>query len=128
MAHILQQLKEQALLQAQFKYRQGKEWKGTLKKTSLDDNGMPTKVEWEADKKMQILKTEKYGSILGTDYTTDLNNFVSSNEYKKIVFFIWNFIARLPSQTPAVAGTIGTSRCKSVSTVEDGTDDDAKVD
>ena len=98
-------------MQAQFKYRQGKEWKGTLKKTSLDDNGMPTKVEWEADKKMPDPKNRKIWSpILGTDYTTDLV-FVSSNvDHIKRLYFIWNFIARLPQPNPTVAGTIGTSR------------------
>ena len=118
-----------ALMQAQFKYRQGKEWKGTLKKTSLDDNGMPTKVEWEADKKMPDPKNRKIWSpILGTDYTTDLNNFVSSNvdHIKRLYSLFGTSLQDYHSQTPTVAGTIGTSRCKSVSTVEDGTDDDAK--
>mgnify|MGYP001301763491 CR=1 FL=1 len=125
-----------ALLQAQFKYVQNQEWRGTLKKTKLNDDGSVVedskgnpKVEWEADKEMPIPSQRKIWTVLKggakTDYkTNNYNNFVTSNRdeiYEAFTRFGVG-IQDYHSQTTAV----NTSRCKSVSTVEDGIDDDTE--
>ena len=118
-----------SLMQAQFNYVQNQEWKGSLKKTKLNSKGVATKVEWEARKVMPVPKSRKIWTQLDSkaDYVKQkYNNVVTANRDKLYNMFVLygSSIQDYHSQTPVVAGTVGTSRCKKVSTVQDGIDDD----
>ena len=131
-----------SLMQAQFKYVQNQQWRGTLKKTKLNDDGSVKKdpkgnpiVVWEADKRIPNPRDRQIWSVVpGTDYTTDLNNIVTSNrdDIENMLTLFDGSINDYHSQTPVVTGTIGTTRCKNAklfgptTSVEDGTNDDVE--
>ena len=131
-----------SLMQAQFKYVQNEQWRGTLKKTKLNDDGSIKKdssgdpeVEWEASAKIPDPKNRKIWSVIpGTDYTADLNNIVTTN--RDDIYSMFNLfgseIKNYHTQNPKVAATVGTTRCKSTTlfgpttAVEDGINDDTE--
>ncbi len=131
-----------SLMQAQFKYVQNQEWRGTLKKTKLKEDGSVAKdskgnpvVLWEADKVMPNPSERKIWSVVpGTDYTTDLNNIVTSNRDDILDMFtlFGSEINNYHRVTPKVAGSVSNTRCKSASlfgptnAVLDSTTDDAE--
>ena len=47
-----------SLYQAQFDYEQNKEWKGTLKSTAIDSNGVVGKKNWDAAELLEKRKTD----------------------------------------------------------------------
>lgn len=131
-----------SLMQAQFKYVQNQEWRGNLKKIKLNDSGGIKKdakgnpvIEWQADQVLPNPDARKIWSVVpGTDYTTDLNNIVTTNRDQIGNMFskFGGTIQDYHSQTPSVPGTIGTSRCKNAklfgptTSVEDGINDDTE--
>ena len=131
-----------SVMQAQFKYVQNQEWRGQLKKTKLNENGSVKKdasgnpiVEWEASAKMPDPKDRKIWSVVpGTDYTTDLNNIVTSNraDIEDMFTLFGSSVNNYHRVTPKVSGTVSNTRCKTAtlfgptSNVSDSTEDDAE--
>ena len=70
--------------QAQFDYEQNKQWKGTLKRTKIDQNGVlypNDKNNWSAADLLPAPDKRKiWTELSGADYKTDLNNFVEAND------------------------------------------------
>ena len=76
--------------QAQFDYEQNKQWKGTLKRTKIDQNGVlypNDKTNWNAADLLPAPDKRKiWTELSGADYKTDLNNFVEANDTEIIVY------------------------------------------
>jgi len=71
------------LYQAQFEYKQNKEWTGTLTRTAIDAQGniiVNDTGNWSARDKLPSPNARKIWTVLDTtDYKTDYNNFVEGN-------------------------------------------------
>ena len=72
-----------SLYQAQFDYRQNKEWAGTITRTKINPDGSLDEKDsgnWSAKDVLPSPAKRKIWSVVpGTDYKTDYNNFTESN-------------------------------------------------
>ncbi len=125
-----------SLFQAQFKYKQNKEWEGSLTRTAISSEGVVNekdKSNWNAAEQIPNPDARKiWGVIPGTDYTTDYNNFVEGNSSLIDPMFglLGNAVGDYHRDTAKVSGVIGNTRCSSkgdsIATISDGADDDVK--
>ena len=119
------------LLQAQFQYVKRQEWNGSIKKTKLNEFGLPIPdhpSNWEAEEKMPSPSSRKIWTQLelSRDYTEGYNNVVVSNSSALRSMFE-RFGGRILDYHRDTAGVGGgdTTRCSNlVPSIEDGSDDD----
>ena len=126
-----------SLFQAQFDYRQGKEWAGTITRTKIDQFGNLDENDsgnWSAVEEMPSPDNRKIWSvgIPNTDYKTDYNNFIPANatDIDSLFGLYQNGIGDYHRATDNEDGTSNNRECagRMVSAgqlVADNTDDDA---
>ena len=122
------------LYQAQFQYRQKKEWLGSLSATSMTDDGeLANDVTWEAARQMPLPRSRKIWTVLPTkDYRDDLNNFTEANsilineQFESLGIEVGDY----HSDAPTSSTNVGTARCSnsgdSRTSIQDGNEDDIK--
>ncbi len=121
-----------SLYQAQFDYQQNKEWSGTISRTKLNPDGSIDKSDsgnWTAADELPSPSNRKIWSVIpGTDYTTNYNNFVTSNatEIGNVFNLYANDILDYHRDTNNADGSTNNKRCASATGVIDGTSDDLK--
>ena len=125
------------LYQAQFKYRQKREWQGTLSRSRIKvsgeiDENHPS--NWEASKVMPAPNERRIWTPLKLAPYQDSgwNNFVESNSLliNEQFSILGNEVSDYHNDTPTSGLNLGTARCSgagdSISSIQDGTDDDIK--
>ena len=125
------------LYQAQFKYRQKREWQGTLSRSRIKvsgeiDENHPS--NWEASKVMPAPNERRIWTPLKLAPYQDSgwNNFVESNSLliNEQFSILGNEVSDYHSDTPTSGLNLGTARCSSagdsISSIQNGTDDDIK--
>jgi type IV pilus assembly protein PilY1 len=122
------------LYQAQFQYRQKKEWLGSLSATSMTDDGeLANDITWEAARQMPLPRSRKIWTVLPTkDYRDDLNNFTEANsilineQFESLGIEVGDY----HSDAPTSSTNVGTARCSnsgdSRTSIQDGNEDDIK--
>ena len=122
------------LYQAQFQYRQKKEWLGSLSATSMTDDGeLANDFTWEAARQMPLPRSRKIWTVLPTkDYRDDLNNFTEANsilineQFESLGIEVGDY----HSDAPTSSTNVGTARCSnsgdSRTSIQDGNEDDIK--
>ena len=121
-----------SLYQAQFDYAQNKEWNGTIKRTKIDKNGKlypNDKGNWSAVDKLPKSGARKiWSAIPGTDYTTNYNNWTTSNatSVENLVTLMGFDVQDYHRKTTNTDGSTNNKRCANQAGVADGTDDDLK--
>ena len=121
------------LLQAQFQYVKRQEWNGYIKKTKLNEFGVPIDdhpSNWQADEKIPTPDNRKIWTHLelSNDYTSGYNNVVDTNANELRAMF-QRFNGQILDYHRDTAGIGGgdTTRCSpQVSSIEDGDEDDLK--
>ena len=125
------------LYQAQFKYRQKKEWQGTLTRSYISPSGEVDenhKDNWEAASKMPSPSQRKIWTPLQQAPYQDSgwNNFVDTNSLliNDQFTILGNEVSDYHNDTPTNNLNLGTARCSgsgdSRATIQDGNDDDIK--
>ena len=125
------------LYQAQFKYRQKKEWQGTLTRSYISPSGEVDenhKDNWEAASKMPSPSQRKIWTPLQLASYEDSgwNNFVDTNSLliNDQFTILGNEVSDYHNDTPTNNLNLGTARCSgsgdSRATIQDGNDDDIK--
>ena len=125
------------LYQAQFKYRQKKEWQGTLTRSYISPSGEVDenhKDNWEAATKMPSPSQRKIWTPLQLASYEDSgwNNFVDTNSLliNDQFTILGNEVSDYHNDTPTNNLNLGTARCSgsgdSRATIQDGNDDDIK--
>jgi type IV pilus assembly protein PilY1 len=125
------------LYQAQFKYRQKREWQGTLSRSRITEDGEIDESHadnWEAAKIMPAPNERKIWTPLKLAPYQDSgwNNFVESNSLliNEQFSILGNEVSDYHNDTPTNGLNLGTARCSSagdsISSIQDGTDDDIK--
>ena len=122
-----------ALYQAQFKFRDKRDWEGDLIKKKIDANTLlpSTTPDWNARLKAPTPDKRKIWSVIpGLDYKTDYNNIIEANsdfiepEFLRLGNIIKDY------HTKSAVGGASNDRCSrggdSASSVETGTEDDVK--
>ena len=120
------------LYQAQFKFKQNRDWEGDLIKKGLDSDGNPSPTPtWNARKKMPDPDDRKIWSVIpGADYKTDYNNVTEANSDFIAPEFLRleNIVKDYHTETPV--GSATNNRCKfggdSSGSIETGNEDDIK--
>ena len=122
------------LYQAQFQYRQKKEWLGSLSATSISEEGeLANDFTWEAARQMPLPRSRKIWTVLPTkDYRDDLNNFTEANsilineQFESLGIEVGDY----HSDAPTSSTNVGTARCSnsgdSRTSIQDGNEDDIK--
>ena len=124
------------LYQAQFEYKQNREWTGTLTRTAIDHKGDIIKDatdNWSAREKLPNPNARKIWTVLDTvDYRADYNNFVEGNatEINGMFERLGNEVASYHSKT-STNDPLNTIRCSGSSNpgsadIADGNTDDIK--
>ena len=122
------------LYQAQFQYRQKKEWLGSLTATSISDEGeLEDDISWEAARIMPLPNSRKIWTVLPTsDYRGNWNNFTEANSLLINEQFesLGNEVGDYHSDTPTSASNLGTARCSNTgdsrTSIQNGNEDDVK--
>jgi type IV pilus assembly protein PilY1 len=125
--------------QAQFDYEQNKQWKGTLKRTKIDQNGVlypNDKTNWSAADLLPAPDKRKiWTELSGADYKTDLNNFVEANdtEINSLFTLTGNNVPKYHNinesytvNSTQYSNPKNTTRCKNAAGVRDDNEDDVK--
>ena len=122
------------LYQAQFQYRQKKEWLGSLSATSMTDQGeLANSITWEAARQMPLPRSRKIWTVLpAKDYRDDLNNFTEANsilineQFESLGLEVGDY----HNDTPTSSNNIGTARCSnsgdSRTSIQNDNEDDIK--
>ena len=119
-----------SMYQASFDYAKNKEWAGTIKRTKVLPNGdldPNDKGNWSAKEELPKPASRKIWSVIpGTDYTTDYNNFVTSNatEIGNVFNLYANSILDYHRDSNNNDGSTNNRECASQPGVIDGTTDD----
>ena len=112
-----------SLYQAQFDYEQNKEWKGTLKSTAIDSNGVVGKKNWDAAELLEKRKTDDrkiWTHLPNTSANSGysgLNNWVTSN-YQDINKLFTHTNNEVPNYHSKSDNPTNTQRCKNVASVQ----------
>ncbi len=120
-----------SLYQAQFDYEQNKEWKGTLKSTAIDSNGVVGKKNWDAAELLEKRNTDDrkiWTHLPNTSANSGysgLNNWVTSN-YKDIDKLFTHTNNEVPNYHSKSDNPTNTQRCKNVASVQNDNEDDIK--
>ena len=120
------------LYQAQFKFKQNRDWEGDLIKKKIDTDGNPSDIpDWNARKVMPNPEDRKVWSVIpGLDYKTDYNNVTEANSDFIAPEFIRldNIVKDYHTTTPISGAT--NDRCTnggdSSSSIQTGDADDIK--
>ena len=129
--------------QAQFDYEQNKQWKGTLKRTKIDQNGIlypNDKGNWSAADLIDPPDSRKIWTELGSaDYKNGLNNFVDANfsEINSLFSLTGNNVPKYHNidesysvtengVTTQYSNPKNTTRCKNAAGVRNDNEDDIK--
>ena len=129
--------------QAQFDYEQNKQWKGTLKRTKIDQNGIlypNDKDNWSAADLLPAPDSRKIWTELpSADYKTDLNNFVEANnsDINSLFMLTGNNVPKYHNidesysvtengVTTQYSNPKNTTRCKNAPGVRNDNQDDVK--
>ena len=121
-----------SLYQAQFKYKQNKDWEGVLTKFAIDENGKVGDIPlWNAQDELPDPDKRKIWSIIpGTDYKSDYNNITEANADLISPEFLRLNNKVLDYHTVTPVGGATNNRCvnkgDSGSSIEDGNEDDIK--
>ena len=122
------------LYQAQFQYRQNKEWMGSLSATAITDDGtLNDDFTWEAARNMSLPNNRNIWTVIpGVDYTDDYNNFIEDNSILINEQFtsLGNEVGDYHNDTPTSAANVGTARCSnsgdSIASIQNGNADDIR--
>jgi len=122
------------LYQAQFQYRQKKEWLGSLSATHMSDEGVLDEnhaSNWEAARLMPLPRNRKIWTVLPTiDYRGNWNNFTEANSIIINQQFesLGNEVGDYHNDTPTSASNLGTARCSNAgdsrTSIQNGNSDD----
>ncbi len=121
-----------SMYQAQFDYRQNKEWAGTITRTKINPDGSldtKDKGNWSAVDQMPAPAKRKIWSVIpSTDYKTDYNNFRDSNATAigNLIAIYANDILDYHRDSNNADGSTNNRRCANSPGVIDGTSDDLK--
>ena len=118
------------LYQAQFQYRQKKEWLGSLSATSISEEGeLEDDITWEAARLMALPSSRKIWTVLpSADYNGNWNNFTETNsilineQFESLGIEVGDY------HNDGLAS--GTGRCSNLgdsrTTIQNGNSDDVK--
>ena len=122
-----------SMYQAQFDYRQNKEWAGTITRTKINPDGsLDTSAgagNWSAVDKMPTPQSRKiWSAIPGTDYRVNYSNFSAANATNvgNLMAIYSNDILDYHKDSANADGSTNNRRCANTSGVIDGTSDDLK--
>ena len=121
-----------SMYQAQFDYRQNKEWAGTITRTKINPDGSLDTTDsgnWSAVDKMPAPASRKIWSVIPTtDYKTDYNNFRDTNATAvgNLIAIYTNDILDYHRDSNNADGSTNNRRCANSAGVIDGTTDDLK--
>jgi len=122
------------LYQAQFQYRQKKEWLGSLSATSISEEGeLANDFTWEAARQMPLPSGRKIWTVLpAADYNGNWNNFTEANsilineQFESLGIEVGDY----HGDTPTSPTNVGTARCSnsgdSRTSIQNGNEDDIK--
>ena len=124
------------LYQAQFQYRQKKEWQGSLSATHISDTGELDENHsdnWEAAKSMPLPNSRKIWTVLPTiDYRGNWNNFTEANALiiNEQFEILGAEVGDYHNDTPTSSANIGTARCSNTgdsrASIQNGNSDDIR--
>ena len=122
------------LYQAQFQYRQKKEWLGSLSATSISEEGeLENDITWEAARLMPLPSGRKIWTVLpAADYNGNWNNFTEANSIliNEQFEILGNEVGDYHGDTPTSPTNVGTARCSnsgdSRTSIQNGNEDDIK--
>ena len=122
------------LYQAQFKFRQNKEWSGSLSATKISKEGeMEDNITWEAARMMPAPNSRKVWTVLPTiDYKGNWNNFTEENSLliNEQFEILGAEVGDYHNDSPTSSNNIGTARCSNTgdsrASIQDGNADDIK--
>ena len=124
------------LYQAQFQYRQKKEWQGSLSATHISDSGELDEnhaSNWEAAKSMPLPNSRKIWTVLPTiDYKGNWNNFTEDNSLliNEQFEILGAEVGDYHNDSPTSSANIGTARCSNTgdsrASIQNGNSDDIK--
>jgi type IV pilus assembly protein PilY1 len=122
------------LYQAQFQYRQNKEWIGSLSATAITDEGtLAQDFSWEAARNLPLPNSRNIWTVIpGVDYMGNWNNFTEDNSILINEQFrsLGNEVGDYHNDTPTSAANVGTARCSnsgdSIASIQNGNTDDIR--